>query len=98
MKSIGYQLSINTRADEPTIYMLTGSTPEKKMRYTPNVVKKIHPTAIYNKNTPLIKSKEEEVKIEEKPEYIYDIETEKHHFAAGVGQLVVHNSNYVIFH
>ena len=97
MKSIGYQVSINTRADKPTIYKLTGSTPEKKMRYPPNVVKKIHPTEIYNKNTPLIKSKEEDVKTEEKPEYIYDIETENHHFAAGVGELVVHNSNYVTF-
>lgn len=29
--------------------------------------------------------------------YIYDIQTENHHFAAGVGQLVVHNSNYVSF-
>jgi DNA polymerase elongation subunit (family B) len=27
-------------------------------------------------------------------EYIYDIETESHHFAAGVGNLIVHNSGY----
>jgi DNA polymerase elongation subunit (family B) len=30
-------------------------------------------------------------------QYIYDIETANHHFAAGVGQLVVHNSNYINF-
>ena len=30
-------------------------------------------------------------------EYIYDIQTDNHHFAAGVGQLVVHNSNYIHF-
>jgi DNA polymerase elongation subunit (family B) len=30
-------------------------------------------------------------------DYIYDIQTSNHHFAAGVGQLVVHNSNYVTF-
>ena len=29
--------------------------------------------------------------------YIYDIQTSNHHFAAGVGQLVIHNSNYVTF-
>lgn len=29
--------------------------------------------------------------------YLYDIETENHHFAAGVGDLVVHNSNYIHF-
>lgn len=31
-------------------------------------------------------------------DYIYDIQTGNHHFAAGIGQLVVHNSNYVSFH
>lgn len=31
---------------------------------------------------------------DEKLEYIYDIETENHHFAAGVGDLIVHNSMY----
>lgn len=30
-------------------------------------------------------------------EYIYDMQTENHHFAAGIGQIVVHNSNYVSF-
>jgi hypothetical protein len=29
--------------------------------------------------------------------YIYDIQTGNHHFAAGVGQIVVHNSNYIHF-
>lgn len=33
----------------------------------------------------------------DKGRYIYDIQTNNHHFAAGVGQLVVHNSNYVSF-
>lgn len=31
---------------------------------------------------------------DDKVEYIYDIETENHHFAAGVGDLIVHNSMY----
>lgn len=32
-------------------------------------------------------------------EYVYDLETERHHFSAGIGQLVVHNtdSNYINF-
>jgi len=34
------------------------------------------------------------LKEDEKVEYIYDIETENHHFAAGVGDLIVHNSMY----
>ena len=27
-------------------------------------------------------------------EYVYDIETSTHHFAAGVGDMIVHNSIY----
>lgn len=79
MKSIGYQVSINTRKDKQDIYKLTGSNPEKKLRREPNVVKKII-----------------NIKTDDN-EYIYDIQTENHHFAAGVGQLVVHNSNYIHF-
>ena len=33
-------------------------------------------------------------KKEENINYIYDIETENHHFAAGVGDIIVHNSMY----
>jgi DNA polymerase elongation subunit (family B) len=29
-----------------------------------------------------------------KDEYIYDLETENHHFAAGIGNMIVHNSMY----
>lgn len=79
LRSIGYQVSINTRADKPDTYKLTGSTPKQKFRFDPNAVKKIEPYEV------------------EEDEYIYDIQTENHHFAAGVGQLVVHNSNYIHF-
>lgn len=30
-------------------------------------------------------------------EDVYDIETESHHFSAGIGRMVVHNSNYIHF-
>lgn len=93
MRSIGYQVSMNVRADKPTIYKLTGSTPEKKTRYPKNAVKKIHPTKIHGNLKPL-NGHDGYV---EQPEYIYDIETVNHHFAAGVGQLIVHNSNYLAF-
>lgn len=78
MRSIGYQVSINTRKDKPDTYKLIGSSPEKKQRYAANAVKKIEE---YANNF----------------DYIYDIETENHHFAAGVGEMVVHNSNYIHF-
>jgi DNA polymerase elongation subunit (family B) len=79
MRSIGYQVSVNTREDKPDIYKLTVSTPDKKFLRVPNAVKKII-----------------EMKGEENG-YIYDIQTRNHHFSAGVGQLVVHNSNYIVF-
>ena len=78
LRSIGYQVSINTRGDKPDTYKLTGSTPMQKFRYHPNAVKKIET-------------------YETDDEYIYDIETSNHHFAAGIGQMVVHNSNYIHF-
>ena len=39
---------------------------------------------------------DEETKIEyiEREEFVYDVETVSHHFAAGVGNLIVHNSMY----
>lgn len=93
MKTIGYKVSINVRQDKPDIYKLTGSSPTQKFRYCPNKVKKIEETAIRNSIVPL----EKQPNFIPQPEYIYDIETENHHFAAGVGQLVVHNSNYIVF-
>ena len=78
LRSIGYQVSINTRSDKPDTYKLTGSTPMQKFRYHPNAVKKIEP-------------------YQTEDMYIYDIETENHHFAAGIGEMVVHNSNYIHF-
>lgn len=78
LRSIGYQVSINTRSDKPDIYKLTGSTSMQKFRYHPNAVKKIEP-------------------YQTEDMYIYDIETENHHFAAGIGEMVVHNSNYIHF-
>ena len=93
MKTIGYKVSINVRQDKPDIYKLTGSSPTQKFRYCPNKVKKIEDTSIRNSIVPL----EKPPNFIPPPEYIYDIETENHHFAAGIGQLVVHNSNYIVF-
>lgn len=79
LRSLGYNVSVNTTSDKQDVYKLTGSIPEKKIRKIPNAVKKI-------------------VAIEgEEGGYIYDIQTDNHHFAAGVGQIIVHNSNYIHF-
>jgi DNA polymerase elongation subunit (family B) len=52
-------------------------------------------TIFYSKNE--FKNQNEIIKIQEitdKYDYVYDIETDSHHFAAGVGDLIVHNSAY----
>jgi DNA polymerase elongation subunit (family B) len=84
MRSIGYKVSINTQEDKPMIYKLTASNPRQEHRKVPNAVKKILPMVSGSPS-------------EGSRDYIYDIQTGNHHFAAGVGQLVVHNSNYIHF-
>ena len=61
----------------------------------PNVYKLTFSTRKFGKTPNAIKKKVDITNTTEK--YIYDIQTGNHHFAAGVGQLVVHNSNYVTF-
>jgi len=48
--------------------------------------KKTEPNKNYNKVNLYVKKEEKR--------YVYDIETENHHFAAGIGHMIVHNSMY----
>jgi DNA polymerase elongation subunit (family B) len=45
------------------------------------------------KNIELVSTKKNTIDNEES-EYVYDIETSTHHFAAGIGNMIVHNSAY----
>ncbi len=65
-----------------------------------------HPKVDYSNNTYKITingtDKNQIISLNPSPEhynneYIYDIETESHHFAAGVGNMIVHNSMYGLF-
>lgn len=78
LKSMGYNVSINTREDKQNIFRLTYS------KNTPR------------KNTKQIKKITELEKTEDEI-WVYDLETENHHFSAGVGELVVHNTDSVFF-
>lgn len=73
--SIGYNVSINTRADKLDIYRMTCTN--KTQRKPANVVKKIQ---LIGKTS----------------NYVYDLETENHHFSAGVGKLIVHNTDSIM--
>ncbi len=73
-KSLGYEVSINTRNDKMNIYRIRFSN---KLRKDPNKIKKI----------------EEWDQVNE--EYVYDLTTDNHHFHAGVGNMIVHNTDSI---
>lgn len=70
-KSLGYNVSINIRADKPKVYRL--NLTKEHQQDNPCRIKKIWDMGITE-------------------QYVYDLETENHHFQAGVGQMIVHNS------
>jgi DNA polymerase delta subunit 1 len=76
LRSLGYNVSINTRIDKPAIFRLTFSN--SKFRKDESCVKKIH------------------VLHDSWDGYVYDIETEAGTFQAGVGQLIVKNTDSIM--
>ena len=70
---LGYETSVNVRADKPLIYRVTFTKGKQRCN-----------------DITAIKSIE---KLGSCDGYVYDLETESHHFAAGVGQMVVHNTD-----
>lgn len=79
--SLGYSVSVNTRVDKSDIYRLTLTT--SKQRKAVGVVKAIHDTI------PTYKS-------DDSSDYVFDLETENHEFAAGPGQVNVHNTDSIM--
>ena len=73
--SIGYDISINTRADKPNVFRINMS--KSKLRRNAIAIKKIHDV--------------------EYSGYVYDLTTDNHHFAAGIGNMIVHNTDSVFF-
>lgn len=80
---LGWKISVNTRVDKPDIFRITLT--KKKQRTPPNKVKKIY----------LLRKSDTD---EENGEYVYDIETENHHFHIGPGNMIVHNTDSVMIH
>jgi len=76
LKSMGYNVSINTRSDKPNVFRLTWTS--SKFRKDPNAIKKI------------------EVLHDSWNDYVYDLETEAGTFQAGVGQMIVKNTDSVM--
>lgn len=67
-------------------YEVSINTQERKPKvYTLNITKgtqQHHPNTI-----------KKIIELEDKEQYVYDLETENHHFQAGVGQMIVHNTD-----
>ena len=64
---------------------------------TSNVYKvELYNKHLFNDNDPLLKAVNHIHEIEYQG-YVYDLTTENHHFAAGVGNMIVHNTDSVFF-
>ena len=80
LKNIGYNVSINARKDKQNIFRLTGT--KLKNRKVLNAIKKLEDMSSY------YYADSNEITV-------YDLETENHHFQAGVGNIIVHNTDSV---
>ena len=76
LRTLGYNVSINTRKDKTNIFRLTFT--EKQQRKVIDEVKKI------------------DILYDEWDDFVYDLETEAGTFQAGVGQMVVKNTDSVM--
>ena len=79
--SIGYKTSINIRKDKMNIYRITAT--KRKQRKDPDSIKKIVEINNYTNTS--------------NNGYVYDLTTNNHHFAAGIGNMIVHNTDSVFF-
>lgn len=81
-KRRGYNVSVKTDPDDPDKYILTSTY--KRHKDTDCKIKKIDDVSEYYYED------EDEITV-------YDLETENHHFHAGVGDIIVHNTDSVFF-
>ena len=91
-----HQFDVNSKITSQCIFYLC-----KSLGYNPSINHQIKRNKIYSflvsdgfyqKNPNEIK-KIIELKMDNKNQYVYDLETENHHFQAGVGQMIVHNTD-----
>ena len=76
--SLGYSISLNTRVDKPDVFRLTVTMAKQRPSHTSSFG-----------NPQSIKKIQE---IEYKG-YVYDVTTYNHHFQAGPGKMIVHNTD-----
>ena len=77
--SLGYSTSFNTRADKPNVFRLTLTRKGQMQGCT-----KLRSSSAVKRVVEV-----------EYDGFVYDLTTKNHHFAAGAGQLVVHNTDSI---
>ena len=88
--SIGFKTFIDTRKDKFKIYRVTCTT--KIQNNNCDAIKKIENISDYIRNNTIYYENNEKSKL-----YVYDLTTTNHHFAAGIGNMIVHNTDSVFF-
>ena len=91
--SIGFKTSLNIRKDKLEIYRVTCT--KKSQRKNCDAIKKIENITNYIRNNKIYY--ENNSIVEKNKLYVYDLTTNNHHFAAGIGNLIVHNTDSVFF-
>lgn len=96
-QSLGYTTSIDC---DKNVYKITVSDNNKTINYNPNAIKEIIELdrtifkSVYEESvTPINRGDMRGVPAD----YVYDLTTDNHHFAAGIGNLIVHNTDSVFF-
>ena len=93
MSAIGMPVSINIRDDKPTIYALNGTRNVNYLGYNVDISKGTDTVPKPRKNPIAVKKIKT---LGPCDDYVYDLETENHHFSAGVGRMVVHNTDSIM--
>lgn len=102
--SLGYTLTVDTRNDKPNIFRTRCYSRHKSISHNLEKVennsnwKLIHDERFEHNLLNLSQPLNEIKKIVELPQcsqYVYDIETENHHFGIGPGRMIVHNTDSV---
>lgn len=91
---LGFQLSINSRADKLNVFSLTLTT-KSLLRKNPVGIKKLF---IHSEGGAAAGASHQAcAEYYTNPGFVYDLETDNHHFHVGPGCMIVHNTDSIMF-
>ena len=95
MSSIGMPVSINIRDDKMSIYALNGTRNVNYLGYNVDITRCAQTVPKCRRNRQAVKKIKD---LGTTSDYVYDLETANHHFSAGIGRIVVHNTDSIMIH